>query len=154
MRAYLSGAIEHAPDGGTEWRREMTAWLKDHLGHDVFNPVEEQKKTLVPDEAENFRRWKSTDYGRFKKAVRKLIDADLHSIIHDVDYVICYWDEGVVRGGGTHGEVTLAYHAGKPVYTVLGVPREMISSWILGCSTREFDTFGDLQRFLEREYGE
>ncbi|MFQ6616396.1 MAG: hypothetical protein ACE5HZ_06465 [Fidelibacterota bacterium] len=153
MKAYLSGAIEHAPDGGTGWRWEMTAWLKDRLGHDVFNPVHEQELTLQPEEAKRFRQWKSTDYARFKKAVRKLIDADLRSIIEDVDYVICLWDDGVVKGGGTHGEVTVAYHSGKPVYTVLGIPREAISSWILGCSTREFNDFQELKVFLEKQYG-
>lgn len=153
MKAYLSGAIEYAPDGGSAWREEMTKWLSEHLGHQVFNPVDQQKKTLSQEEAENFRRWKVTNYPRFKKAVRKVIDSDLTSIIDEVDYVICYWDQGVMKGGGTHGEVTLAYYGGKPVYTVLGLPRSTISSWILGCSSREFRDFKELKAFLERRYG-
>lgn len=153
MKAYLSGAIEYSQDGGKGWREEMARWLKEYLGHDVFNPIEEQKKILSLEESQNFRRWKNTDYSRFKESIRKLIDADLSTLLDEVDYVICFWDQGVTRGGGTHGEVTLAYYGKKPVYTVLDVPRSTVSSWILGCSSREFDNFEELKSFLEEQYG-
>ena len=153
MKAYLSGAIEHAPDGGEVWRAEMTTWLKDRLGHDVFNPAL-QPPTLTEEEFKAFRRWRDDDYSRFKSAVRELIHRDLDAIINEIDYVICYWDAGVIRGGGTHGELTVAYHVGKKVYTVLGIPRNKISSWILGCSTCEFENFDQLREYLEQEYAD
>ncbi|MFQ6673493.1 MAG: hypothetical protein ACE5GH_01755 [Fidelibacterota bacterium] len=153
MKAYLSGAIEHSPDGGKKWRNEMATWLKSHMNHDVFNPVAEQLSTLTREEAAHFRHWRESDYPRFKSAVRKLIERDLRAIVEEVDYVICFWDEGALRGGGTHGEVTVACHSGVPVYMVLGVPRGSVSSWILGCTSGEFEDFEGLKKFLEKKYG-
>jgi len=152
MKAYLSGAIEYAQDGGEAWREEITRWLKERLNHDVFNPAL-QTSTLTQEELTNFRQWKVVDYPRFKATVRKLIQRDLEAIAHEIDYVICYWEEGVLRGGGTHGELTMAYHLGKRVFTVLGMPRREVSSWILGCSTKEFENFEKLKAYLEQEYG-
>jgi hypothetical protein len=153
MKAYLSGAIEDAPDSGGRWREEMSLWLKGTLQHDVFNPVEKEKTLLTEEELKNFRLWKTDDYDRFKKVVQKIIREDLDSLVNQTDYVICLWDEHVLAGGGTHGEVTLSYHLGIPVYTVLGMPRRKVSSWILGCCTQEFESFDDLRGFLEERYG-
>lgn len=153
MIAYLSGAIEYAEDGGSAWREKMTAWLKGRLGHDVYNPTRESL-VLTTEERASFRKWKVVDYPRFKTTVRKLIRKDLEAIVNRIDYIICFWDGGVLRGGGTHGEITLAYYLGKSIYMVLGMPRGEISSWILGCSSREFDDFDQLKEFLESEYGD
>ena len=152
MKAYLSGAIEYAPDGGEEWREEMTSWLKKHLNHTVFNPAI-PSSVLTQEERANFRRWKVDDFFRFRATVRKLIQRDLEAIVKKIDYVICHWERGVLRGGGTHGELTMAYYFGKRIYMVLGMPRGEVSSWILGCTTEVFDSFNQLKKYLAREYG-
>ena len=131
----------------------MSLWLKETLQHDSFNPVEVEKTLLTEEELENFRSWKTDDYDRFKKVVRRIIDNDLTYLLNETDYVVCFWDEHVLAGGGTHGEVTLAYHQGIPVYTVLGMPCHEVSSWILGCCTEEFESFDLLRQFLEEWYG-
>ncbi|MCH8012463.1 MAG: hypothetical protein IIA61_11035 [Candidatus Marinimicrobia bacterium] len=151
MRAYLSGAIEHATDGGSSWRNEISKWLKNRLGHKVFNPV--TAEPLSNKERENFRAWRITDYPKFKQTIRKLIDHDLQNLINEIDYIICYWDKGVLKGAGTHGEVTTAYYHKIPVYTVMGMAKSEVSSWILGCTTQEFDDFDDLKIFLLQKYG-
>ena len=46
------------------------------------------------------------------------IKVDLDAVVHKSDYLIVKWDESVFRGGGTHGEVTMAYWLGKPVFLV------------------------------------
>lgn len=153
MKVYLSGAIEDAPDSGGRWREEMSLWLKDTLKHDVFNPVKREKTLLTEEELDNFRLWKTDDYDRFKKVVQKIIREDLTSLLDETDYVICLWDKHVLAGGGTHGELTMASHYGIPVYTVLGMPRLEVSSWILGCCTEEFESFDLLRKFLEERYG-
>ena len=38
MIAYLSGAMENAKNEGSEWRNEMTIWLKEKLNHSVIDP--------------------------------------------------------------------------------------------------------------------
>ena len=153
MKAYLSGGMENAPELGRAWREDLTEWLSAELGHGVFNPVEVQYKVLSEDELENFREWRFDERDRFKTTVRKFIEGDLNAIETEIDYIICLWDKSVLKGGGTHGEVTTAYRLGIPVYLVIDIPFEDVSSWILGCSSREFDSFDNLKSFLLETYG-
>lgn len=152
MRAYLSGAMEYASGEGADWRDELTRWLETTLGHRVFNPVLESRRLLSPEEFASFRNWKTTRQERFKSLVRRFIDHDLKAIMEEVDYLICLWDEDVFRGGGSHGEVTLAYHQGIPVYLVNRVPIPDLSGWILGCSSEVFDDFEALKGRLVELY--
>ena len=153
MIAYLSGGMEKAPDLGKVWRKEISNWLYSELGHKVFNPVEEQYKVLTNEEIEKFRSWRLNEPKRFKTTVRKMIDADINALESFVDYIICFWDESALKGGGTHGEVTTAYRLGIPVYIVSKIPIEYISAWILGCCRKEFDDFNNLKVFLLKKYG-
>jgi hypothetical protein len=73
-------------------------------------------------------------------------------VVHQSDYLIVKWDESVFRGGGTHGEVTMAYWLGKPVFLVNRLPIDDISSWIFSCSEHIFDNFEDLKKKLEELY--
>ncbi|MFQ6608117.1 MAG: hypothetical protein ACE5EE_06215 [Fidelibacterota bacterium] len=153
MKVYLSGAIENAPDEGKKWREEMSRWLLGSLNHEVFNPLDVDATLIDPEEQQNFRSWKMTDYERFLKVVRRFIDRDLDVLCSDIDYLICYWDRAVRKGAGTHGEVTIAYHRDIPVYLVLGMPLSQVSSWILGCSTKVFGDFDELKKYLKQTYG-
>jgi nucleoside 2-deoxyribosyltransferase len=149
-RAYLSGAIEHAADGGRGWRQEIGVFLTDRLGHDVYDPARDEKKNLTEDERLHFRLWKTEDPDRFREVVRKIIGWDLDRIESRTDYVVALWDEASARGGGTAAEVTLAHRLGKPVYLVLGMPRAQASGWILGAATEVFENFEGLKAFLIR----
>lgn len=152
MRAYLAGAIEHAPDRGKAWRDEMSFFLREQLHHSCYNPLIEEAKYLGPEELATFRRYKATDLGRFRSLVRRLIDGDLNALNSNIDYVICYWDSYAVQGGGTYGELTFAYWKKIPVYMVTDQPLATISSWILGCTTQIFSTLNDLKDFLLKKY--
>jgi len=152
MRAYLAGAIEHAPDNGSGWRKEMTEFLSGNLHHTVYDPTIEELQILTPEESSEFRELKQKDLPKFKSVVSKLIDHDLKTLTSSIDYVICYWDQFVLNGGGTHGEVTVSYHYDIPVYLVAGMPTEDISGWILGCSSEVFTTFEELENFLLETY--
>ena len=55
MLAYLCGPIEFAPDGGKLWRRKLTPFLHNELGHRVYDPAEDEKKNLTDEEAAHFR---------------------------------------------------------------------------------------------------
>ena len=148
MVVYLSGSIEFSDDGGRGWRRELTPFLTGTLGHEVYDPAEDEKKNLTDEEAANFRRWKTEDPERFRQVVRKIIDWDLDWVEQKADYVICYWDAAAVRGAGTQAELTAAYRRGIPVYLVTGLAREEISGWILACATEVFPSFDDLKSVL------
>ena len=148
MRVYLAGAIEAAPDGGKAWRRDLIPFLKQEFDAEVFDPAVNETDLLTAEEKDNFRGWKVTDYKRFSGVIKRIIDRDLDQLINHSDVAICYWDQYVLGGGGTHGEVTVCHEHGIPLYMVLGMPREDVSSWILGCATEVFNSFSELREYL------
>ncbi len=152
MYVYLAGAIEYAPDNGCHWREAITPFLEKELGHRVFNPCIEENHILTPEEFRHFRQWKRTNLRKFRHVVRKLIHTDLTTLINDIDYVICLWDEYVLKGAGTHGELTFCYYHNIPVYMVSPFPLEEISSWIIGCTTEIFSDFETLKSFLRQKF--
>jgi hypothetical protein len=147
MLFYLAGSIEYSPDLGKGWRAEITPLLKS-LGHDVYDPAEDEKKNLTEIEVRDFRSWKKTDLGRFQRAVRKIIAYDLDLIEQRCDAIICYWDRHAGRGAGTQGELTFAHRLGIPVYLVCAVPIEEVSGWLLGCATEVFADFVGFYEFM------
>ena len=153
MRAYLSGAIEYAPDHGRAWRAQLTPFL-EALGHSVYDPAVDEKKNLTEEERRSFRGWKTADLPRFRETIRKIIAWDLDWIEKKTDYIVCYWDEHVLKGAGTQAELTFAYRLGIPVYLVAGMPIERISGWILGCSTEVFSSFEELQSFFDSKHAQ
>jgi hypothetical protein len=151
MMVYLAGAIEYAPDGGRGWRREITPFLRERLGLEVYDPAADERKSLTADEQRNLRRWKTEDLARFQATVRKIIDFDL-GIVSRADLLVCYWDEHCMKGAGTSAELTLAHRRRIPVYLVTRMPVEEISGWILGCATRLFASFEELSAFFQQDH--
>jgi nucleoside 2-deoxyribosyltransferase len=155
MLAYLCGPIEFAADGGKLWRRKLTPFLRNDLGHRVYDPAEDEKKNLTEEEAGHFREWKETDVERFRRVIRKIIQYDLDIVENKADYVICCLsgDGAVVSSGGTSSELTFAHRRGIPVYLVTEAPLEEISGWILACADHVFRSVEDLKKFLVERYG-
>ena len=142
MIAYLSGPIENAENDGANWRDSITPWLKNEIEHDVFNPVVETRKIVSDLTNTQFREMKETDPKKYKNLIRQIIDIDIKAVVEESDYLIVNWNKSVFRGGGTHGEITLAYYLKKPIYLVNHVPLDDLSSWIFSCATEVFDSFG------------
>lgn len=153
MLAYLCGPIEFAADGGKLWRAKLTPFLRNDLGHRVYDPAEDEKKNLSEEEAAHFREWKSADPDRFRRTVRKIIAFDLDLIENKADYLICLWDNASSQSGGTSAEMTAALRKGIPVYLVTSVPPEQISGWMLACADQVFTSVEDLKKFLATRYG-
>jgi len=151
MLVYLSGAIEYSPDHGKSWRAEITPFLHS-LGHDVYDPAQDEKKNLTDTERREFRAWKHSDLPRFQQTIRKIIAYDLDRIEQRTDYIVAFWDDHASRGAGSQAELTLAHRRGIPVYLVAGVPTSNISGWILGCASEVFSSFDDLKDFLAVRY--
>jgi len=148
MLGYLAGSIEFSNDLGKEWRKALRFFLEGTLGHQVYDPAEDEKKNLSDEESANFRGWKANDFERFRNAVRKIINFDLDLIERQVDYVICFWSKQSAMGGGTAAELTLAYRKGIPVYLVTEVPFQEMSGWVLSCAEQVFCDFDSLRSFL------
>lgn len=147
MMFYLAGSIEYSPDLGRGWRRQVTPLLKS-LGHEVYDPAEDEMKNLSEIEVREFRSWKKSDLARFRNTIRKIIAYDLDRIERQCDAVVCYWDAYAGQGAGTQGELTFAHRLGIPVYLVCGMPAEEISGWILGCATEVFAGFDGFREFM------
>ena len=154
MLAYLSGSIEHAPDGGRAWRAALKPFLVETLRHEVYDPVEAIPRLLGAEIYESFRGWKKTDPDRFRDTVRRIIAHDLEILTTRASYLICNWDEDVMRGGGTQGELTMAYHRSIPIYLVTPLPPDSISGWVLGCTELILPNFSELRKFMQKKYGE
>ena len=152
MIAYLSGPIENAENDGANWRESITHWLKDEIKHDVFNPVLATRKIISNLTNTQFREMKDTNPTKYKNLIRQIIDIDIKAVVEETDYLIVDWNKSVFRGGGTHGEITLAYYLKKPIYLVNHVPLDDLSSWISSCATEVFDSFDDMKIHLLSEY--
>jgi hypothetical protein len=152
MIVYLSGAMEQAVNEGAQWRSEITEWLNTELGHNVIDPVISSQLLVDEYKAQDYRSWKFSDPKRFVDFIRKAINLDIDNVINKCDYIICLWDYNVMKGGGTHGEVTMAYYKNVPVYLVNQVSMEDLSGWIMSCSTEIFNTFDKLKSHLIKTY--
>lgn len=152
MRVYLSGAIEHASDGGRGWRRDLSRFLSDEIGHQVYDPASDERKNLTEEERRDFRRWKEEAPERFREVVRKIIAWDLDRVERDTDYVVALWDQAAARGGGTAAEITLAHRLGKPVFLLLGMPPKDASGWVLAAADRVFGNTGELETYLRERF--
>ena len=149
MRVYLSGGMEYADGEGVNWRKEMQEWLETTFNHSVFNPNVESDKffaTRYPNI--DFREIKKSNLDLYQEIVRRLVDIDCNEIANHSDYVICFWDDGAVKGAGTKGELTMAKFFKKPVYLVTSFPHFDIPGWVLGCTTEIFPNFEQLRQFL------
>jgi nucleoside 2-deoxyribosyltransferase len=147
MMFYLAGSIEYSPDLGKGWRAQITPLLKS-LGHEVYDPAEDEMKNLTEIEVREFRSWKRADLPRFQDTIRKIIAYDLDLIERQCDAIVCYWDGYAGKGAGTQGELTFAHRLGRPIYLVCGMPAEEISGWILGCATEVFGSFDDFREYM------
>jgi nucleoside 2-deoxyribosyltransferase len=156
MLAYLCGPIEFASDRGKLWRQKLKPFLRQELGHRVYDPAEDEKKNLTNEEAAHFREWKTSDPDRYRRVVRKIIQFDLDLIENVADYLICHLDEAAVNGtvltGGTSAEVTVAYRKAIPVYLVTPLPPDQLSGWLWACADRVFPSVEELKRFLLERY--
>lgn len=152
MIAYLSGAIEYSHDEGEGWRNNITEWLASKLHHSVINPVEESRLIISNTDSHDYRNWKETDLERYKNFINKFVLRDIKAVTKEANYIICLWNKEVFKGAGTHGEVTLAFEHGIPVYVVNQVPLTDLSGWIIACSAEVFKNFEELKLFLLRKF--
>ena len=152
MIAYLPGGMEHANNYGAAWRKDITQWLNESLEHSAIDPVIESKKLIAENNAKDFRNWKETDPDKFIEFIRLAIKKDLDGVVDKSDYIICFWDKSVFKGGGIHGEVTLAHYSRKPIYLVNQLPITDLSGWIMSCATEIVNDFESLKIILYIKY--
>jgi hypothetical protein len=147
--------MEFAKGEGVDWRREMEDWVRENLGHSAYNPNTESDEFLAKRcPSGRFRELKSENIEQYTEIVRDLIDRDCSEIAGRSDYVVCNWDESAQRGAGTKGELTMARYVGKPVFMVTKMKLQDIPGWVLGCATKTFGSFEELQDFLRDHFAQ
>jgi len=152
MLAYLCDCADLSEDGGRLWRRKLVPFLRDELGHRVYDTAEERTKPLTAEEAAHLEGWQSTDLDRFRRATRKMIASNLDLVEHKADYLVCYWNPPGKAAGEALAGVTAAHRKGIPVYLVAPIPVDEIDAWVLGCSDQVFASVDDLKRFLASRF--
>jgi hypothetical protein len=127
--------MEYAKNGSS-WRVEATKQL-NKLGIGTWNPYVEEKK-LFDFDIQTFIKLhdKKKDYNKFNEVMRKIVTTDLGVIAKDVDMVLVKYDKSVLRGAGTHAEISMATYLNKPVHVwVEDLEIENIPLWSIGCFT-------------------
>jgi hypothetical protein len=152
MLAYLCGPIIFTDEGGELWRRKLIPFLRDQLGHRVYDPVDDARRILTEEEVANLHVWQATDLDRFRRVVRKIIAVDIEVIESRADYLICRCDAEIASTGGTPAGLTAAHRKGIPVYLVSPLPVEKIDAWMLGCSDQVFSSVEGLKEFLSSRF--
>ena len=123
-----------AKDDGLGWRTDIIPHITV-LGYDVFNPPVDQplltgvSKPLLLDLMKK-------DLTKYQEACTKIVDADLKAL-SKCSLLIAKIDEGVLRGSGTFGELTVAHMLKIPVLAWIDLPEGVttIPSWAFGCIT-------------------
>lgn len=151
--AYLSGGIQYAKRNGADWRREMSEWLSQVLGHAVIDPVRESARLKSRMRRRGYRlHGTHRSGGDWPVFFRRIVDVDSRFVQEKSDYVVCLWDASAKRGAGTQGELTLARFNRIPVFLVSKTPIETLPGWIQGCVTRYFPNFLALKIYLIQRY--
>ena len=153
MKVYLSGGIEYASNYGKDWRTEISSWIKDQLGHSIFNPTKESIE-FFHEKFPAFQRdnLKNLPIPEIREIIGSLINFEISTVMNEMDYIICFWDESCYKGAGTQGELTVARYNNIPVYIVTNLDKNIIPSWIIGCSTEIFSNFETLKTYLIKNY--
>jgi hypothetical protein len=153
MKIYLSGGIEYANNYGKDWRTEISTWIQQELGRSVFNPTKESIDYFHL-KFPSFKRdnLKNLPIPEIREIIGSLINFEISTVMNETDFVICLWDESCYKGAGTQGELTVAGYNNIPVYVVTSLNKDVIPSWIIGCSTEIFDNFDTLKSFLITKY--
>lgn len=147
---YLSGGMQHAPDGlGAGWRAECSKHLRD-MG---FFPLDIAELDLAYRDAHGhlFRFMEDGEILQRKSNIRKhFIETDIALIRNDTDAIIILYDESVRLGAGTTSEVHEAFMLDIPVFLVNTYPKlQDVPGWMQAETTKIFNDFDTLYEYLK-----
>lgn len=152
-KVYLAGGMEYATNG-EGWRKRAEKELY-YYGISVWNPYASEEETLKnmllsPEYVKSLD--KEEDYIIVSKAMSKIVKTDLDVIANGVDAVLVKYDRAVLRGAGTHAEISLAHYINKPVHVWLdGFTLRNVPYWALGCFSSLSYTLEDAVKEVLKE---
>lgn len=152
MRAYLCGPMDHAKDGGTGWREDVSKWLESR-GCASFNPTDKPIDLGGETEEDRNRRKRLLDNGEYENLaaeIKILRCVDLR-MVDITDFVIVYLDRDAYPCG-TYEELFLANREMKPILVMSPGGPQNTSLWIYGTIPHQhvFYTWGALFGYLDR----
>ena len=90
-----------------QWlEKRIKFWLKSELGHSSIDPVIESAKIGEKNNAHDYREWKIKNPEKYADFIRLCVLNDIDIVVNRADYLICLWDQNVIKGAGTHAEIT------------------------------------------------
>lgn len=146
---YLSGGMQHTPDGlGAGWRRDCAQRLKELN----FFPLDiaEMDNAYRAAHGHIFRWSDDENFLQLKSNIRKhFVDTDIALIRNDTDALVVLYDDSVRLGAGTISEIHEAYMMGMPVFLLnsYGSINE-VPGWMQAETTRIFDAWEELYNYL------
>jgi len=147
-RIYLSGGMEHAKDLGADWRESCSKILRkmnfDPLDITALDIAYSKKHGLLYNPNEN-----QNELQRRSDIRKHFIYSDLELIKNQTDALIVYYDESARKGAGTISECQFSYLNDIPIFLVSAFGKEDVPGWLFGLSTRVFDSFDMLYKYLE-----
>lgn len=130
MRTYLVGAMDRVPDGGVQWRDQITPIL-NNMNIKVLNPCKKPTTTIKEDE--ETRHWieyyKETEqYEKIRKHYGIIRNADLRCV--DIcDFIIAHIDTSI-HACGTYEEIVTANRQKKPILIWCEQGKKYAPNWL------------------------
>lgn len=131
-RTYLAGAMDKAPDGGVQWRQDITPWLRS-LGVTVLDPCCKPIDICpeTPEARAFLSRLKAEEkYDEYSADIRKLRCVDLR-MVDLSDFIIVHVDNDIATCG-TIEEITTANRSKKPIIVHCAQGKMACPGWIFG----------------------
>jgi hypothetical protein len=149
--AYMIGPMDACPNGGVQWRQDLTPFLQSR-GVIVLDPT--RKPMSIGDESPEERaKWRQHkadgDYEGLSKRVREIRGVDLR-MVQLSHFVIALWDLDIPMTGTTE-EVFWANRLKLPTLIVCKQGRGRAPDWLYGTVPPDhiFGTFDDLKAYLD-----
>ena len=155
-KVYLAGGMEFAEDGKS-WRNQSVIELA-RAGIDTWEPYEEEAKMFDEHESPvNIIKLldKEKDYLRLHQMMHTIVCMDLKVVSEEVDALMVKYDQSVLKGAGTHAEISVATMNTIPVHAWIdGLTLQEIPTWAIGCFSTISFTFEETINKIKRNLNE
>lgn len=149
-RVYLAGAMDRVPDGGVQWREEITPWLNSR-GIVVFNPVD-KPCSIGQENAETRRiRHEAKMNGDYNPLLNDKVVRGVDLRICDiVDFLIVNLDLNV-HPCGTYEELFWANREKKPIIVRVEQGKNYAPDWLWWTIPHEmiFSTWDEVKGYVD-----
>jgi len=154
IKTYMAGPMDDVSIGES---RDWRTWLTEELGKmgiSTLDPISKYGEEYGSIR-KKFAMWQK--FGNVD-AIRQIVSTQIIPpdlvMVKECDFVTLYIPPEGNEICGSYGEMTFAFHLGKPVYIVtrrrlkpLNLPK-----WAVGCSTKIFSNWEDYLEYIKENY--